>query len=56
MLTYCFFFKKKADNVISKVLKSENGKIEELCYHQNMLYVAVKIKIYERARRKRIIN
>ena len=47
---------KKTDNVNSKVLKSKNGKIEELCYYQNVVYVVVKIKIYERATSKRIVN
>ena len=41
MLSYFLKSKQNTQNMNPKALKTSN------CYHQNVLYVAVKIKIYE---------
>ena len=55
MSSYCLKCKKNTENINPKVSKTKNGKIKQ-CYYQNVLYVVVKVKIYERTRSKRNIK
>ena len=52
MFSYCLKCKKVTESVDSKVSKT----MVEQCYHQNVLYLVVKIKIYKTTRNKRIIE
>ena len=47
MLTYCLKCKKNTKNIDANMMKTKNGRL---------MYLAVKIKIYERTRSRRIIE